>query len=92
VLRINTGIRQQPANAGTGVTLGDVAHKDFTIVHEQDAVFDLIGRMSRRGAMMAMVVNTTSNRAIPRPSDIRGVITKEHVADSVAESISIYPD
>jgi CIC family chloride channel protein len=92
VLRINTGIRQRLANTGTGVTLGDVAQKDFTIVRERDAVFDLIARMSRRGAMMALVVRTTSDRAIPRPSDIRGVITKEHVADSVAESVSIYPD
>jgi CIC family chloride channel protein len=91
VLRINTGIRQHLSNAGTGVTLGDVARRDFTIVHERDVVFDIIARMSRRGAVMALVVNTLSNRAIPRPSDIRGVISKEHVADSVAESVSIYP-
>lgn len=91
VLRINTGIRQHLANAGTGVTLGDVARRDFTIVHERDVVFDIIARMSRRGAVMALVVNTLSNRAIPRPGDIRGVISKEHVADSVAESVSIYP-
>jgi len=91
VLRVNTGIRQQLVNAGTSVTLGDAARRDFTIVHEQDVVFDIIGRMSRPGAVMALVVNTTSNRAIPRPRDIRGVITKEHVADSVAETVSIYP-
>jgi hypothetical protein len=29
---------------------------------------------------------------IPRPEDVAGVITKEHVADSVAESIRIYPE
>jgi chloride channel protein, CIC family len=90
VLRVNTGIRQQLVNAGSSVTLGEVARRDFTIVHEQDVVFDIIRRMSRRDAVMALVVNTTSNRAIPRPRDIRGVITKEHVADSVAETVSIY--
>ena len=91
VLRVNTGIRQQLANTGTGVTLGDVAHRDFTIVHEHDVVFDIIERMSRRGAAMALVVNTATNRTVPRPRDIRGVITKEHVANSVARTVSIYP-
>ena len=50
VLRINTGIRQQLARTQTGVTLGDVARKDFTIVREGDVVFDVIRRMSRRAS------------------------------------------
>jgi chloride channel protein, CIC family len=91
VLRINTGIRQQLARAQSGVTLGDVARKDFTIVREDDAVFDVIRRMSRRGVTMALVVAAAKGRATPRPSEIRGVITKEHVADSVAKTVSIYP-
>ena len=91
VLRINTGIRQQLARTQTGVTLGDVARKDFTIVHEGDAVFDVIRRMSRRGVTMALVLSGANERSIPRPHQIRGVITKEHVADSVAKTISIYP-
>jgi CIC family chloride channel protein len=90
VLRINTGIRQQLARAQTGVTLGDVARRDFTIVHEGDAVFDVIRRMSRRGVTMALVIGG-GEHAIPRPHLIRGVITKEHVADSVAKTVSIYP-
>jgi CIC family chloride channel protein len=90
VLRINTGIRQQLARAQTGVTLGDVARRDFTIVHEGDAVFDVIRRMSRRGVTMALVIGGGES-AIPRPHLIRGVITKEHVADSVAKTVSIYP-
>jgi hypothetical protein len=40
---------------------------------------------------MALVVDLPNKRTIPRPSQIRGVITKEHVADSVAKTISIYP-
>jgi chloride channel protein, CIC family len=91
VLRINTGIRQQLARTQTGVTLGDVARKDFTIVQEGDAVFDVIRRMSRRGVTMALVVDVPNKRTIPRPEQIRGVITKEHVADSVAKTVSIYP-
>ena len=91
VVRINTGIRQQLARTQTGVTLGDVARKDFTIVQEEDAVFDVIRRMSGRGVTMALVVDVPNKRTIPRPSQIRGVITKEHVADSVAKTVSIYP-
>jgi len=91
VLRINTGIRQQLARTQTGVTLGDVARRDFTIVQEGDAVFDVIRRMTRRGVTMALVVDVPDKRTVPRPSEIRGVITKEHVADSVAKTVSIYP-
>jgi ethanolamine utilization protein EutP (predicted NTPase) len=28
---------------------------------------------------------------VPRPRDVIGVITKEDVADSVADSVSLYP-
>jgi len=91
VLRINTGIRQQLARTQSGVRLGDVARKDFTIVGERDAVFDVIKRMSRRGVTMALVIEGQAKRGVPRPTQIRGVITKEHVADSVAKTVSIYP-
>ena len=91
VLRINTGIRQQLARTQSGVTLGDVARKEFTIVGEDDVVFDVIRRMTKRKVTTALVVEGNSKRGVPRPSQIRGVITKEHVADSVAKTVSIYP-
>ena len=37
---------------------------------------------------MALVVR---GRGVPRRSDVVGVITKEHVADSVASSVKVYP-
>jgi len=42
---------------------------------------DLIG-------FMALVIEALGNA---RPQDVLGVITKEHVADSVAQSTSVYP-
>jgi CIC family chloride channel protein len=90
VLRINTRMRQQLAKPGAGVSFGDVAQKNFTIVREDDAVFDVITRMSRRDAGTALVVSREGGGA-PRPAHIRGVITKEHVADSVAKTVQIYP-
>ena len=47
-----------------------------------------IRRMWRRNAIMAVVVR---RRGVPRGSDVAGVITKEHVADSVADSVKAYP-
>jgi len=53
VVRINTGIRERLAQTTSGVTFGEVAQRNFTIVRETEAMFDVITRMSRRGAAMA---------------------------------------
>ena len=37
---------------------------------------------------MAVVV---SGHGVPRASDVVGVITREHVANSVADGLKIYP-
>jgi chloride channel protein, CIC family len=89
VIRVNTGIRRGLEGANTGVSLGDVASRNFTVVGENDTAFDVIRRMWRRGAIMAVVVR---GRGVPRGSDVAGVITKEHVADSVADSVKAYPE
>jgi CIC family chloride channel protein len=89
VIRVNTGLRRGLEAAHTGVSLGDVASRNFTVVGENETAFDVIRRMWRRGAIMAVVVR---GRGVPRGSDVAGVITKEHVADSVADSIKAYPE
>ena len=91
VLRINTRIRQPLARAGSAVTFGEVAQKNFTIVRETEAMFDVITRLSRHDTSMALVVSAQAGKAPPRPGHIRGVITKEHVADSVSRTVQIYP-
>ena len=88
VLRVNTALRHASEAAQSSVTLGDVASRNFTLVREDDIVFDVIQRIWRRNAAMALVVRS---RGVPRSGDVLGVITKEHVADSVASSIKIYP-
>ncbi|HEY3811748.1 MAG TPA: chloride channel protein [Caulobacteraceae bacterium] len=89
VVRVNTGLRRGLEGADTNLTLGDVANRNFTVVGEQDVAFGVIQRMWRKNAMMAVVV--AAGPGVPRGEDVVGVITKEHVADSVASSISIYP-
>ncbi len=92
VVRINTALRHGIAEAGADIAFGDVASRDFTLAREDDAAFDVIKRMWRRHALMAIVVRSNDGGyRLPRPSDIVGVISKEHVADAVAGSIQVYP-
>jgi len=83
VIRVNTGLRRGLEAARTGVSLGDVASRNFVVVREDETAYDVIRRMWRRNAIMAVVV---------RAGEIVGVITKEHVADSVADSLKAYPE
>ena len=88
VMRVNTALRAAAVGLQPSVALRDLARHDFTIVREDEVVFDVIRRIWRRKAIMALV---TRGRGIPRANDVLGVITKEHVADSVASSIEVYP-
>ncbi len=84
VVRINTGIRRGIEAAFSGVTMADVAQRNFTLARENDVVFDIVQRMARREAAMAVVMKTGG---WGRPSEVVGIISKEHIADSVADSI-----
>jgi CIC family chloride channel protein len=89
VIRVNTGLRRGLEGTHTGVSLGEVASRNFTVVGESETAFEVIRRMWRQSAIMAVVV---SGQGIPRGDDVIGVITKEHVADSVADSVKAYPE
>ncbi len=88
VFRINMSLRRGLTGVDTGVTIGEIASRRFVVVREQSIVFDVIRRIWRHGAVMAVVVGKASG--VPRAPDVLGVITKEHVADSVAASIADY--
>ena len=87
VLRVNTALRRGLEGAYTGVTLSEVASREFTVTRPEDMMFNVIGRMWRRKATMAIVVGRAG---VPRATDVIGVISKEHVANSVADSIKVY--
>ena len=74
--------------AYSGVLLGDIAQKNFTVARADDVVFDVVDRMWRRHASLAIV--TKSAGRLPRGSHVIGMISKEHIADSVADSIKPY--
>jgi CIC family chloride channel protein len=87
VVRVNTGLRRGLEETYTGVTLGDVVSRDFIVVGEDSLMFDVIERMWRKQAVMTVVAR---GHGVPRGEDVVGMITKEHVADSVASSVKIY--
>ena len=89
VIRINAALWRGLEGAHNPLTLGDLASRDFTVAREDAIAFDIIDRMWRKRAFMAVVVK---GRGIPHGDDVVGVITKEHVADSVASSMKIYPN
>ena len=89
VLRVNTSFRQGMEGSYTGVSLGDVASRHFMIAREDDIMFNVIARMWRRQASMVVVVR---GGGVPRADNVIGVISKEHIADSVAASVRPYAD
>ncbi len=88
VQRVNTGLRHGLEGKETGATLGEVARKNFTIAREDDVLFDIIDRMWRREAIMAVVFRGPGR--VPSADQVVGIIGKEHIADSVADSIKGY--
>jgi CIC family chloride channel protein len=84
VVRVNTALRRGVEQAYSGVHFGDVVQRNFTIAREADIMFDVVQRMTRHDAAMAVVIK---GHGRGRPSEIVGVISKENIADSVADSI-----
>jgi chloride channel protein, CIC family len=84
-LRVNTDLRLTLGVAAGEVRLGDLAQPNFTIVREAEVAFDVITTMWDRNATMAIVVSHDGGT-----ERVLGVVTKEHVADTVARSIRIY--
>jgi len=83
-LRVNMALRPGIEGAYTGVKLGDVAHRRFILAGEEDIVFHIVTRMARRKAVMAIIA-TGARR--PRAEHVVGVLSREHLGDSVIESI-----
>ncbi|MCF8475417.1 MAG: chloride channel protein [Pseudolabrys sp.] len=88
VLRVNTELRVGLGETHSGVRLGDIVQKNFTVSRAGDVVFDVVERMWRRKASMSIV--TKGSGRTPRGPHVVGMISKEHIADSVADSIRPY--
>jgi chloride channel protein, CIC family len=87
VVRINTALHHGLEGTYTGVSLADVASRNFAIVDPEEIMFGVIGRMWKNGDTMAVV---SRGNGVIEADQVLGVITKEHVADSVAASVRPY--
>ena len=87
-IRVGKPLAQVSREAQPAATLRDLGLGNFVVVRERDVFFNVIRRMWRRQAEIAVVVH---DRGGPRPDNVAGVITKELVADSVASSIIVLP-
>jgi chloride channel protein, CIC family len=83
-VRVNTNLRRGIEESYSGIRLGDVVQENFTIARESDIMFDVVQRITRRDAVMAIVVK---DRSRARPADVVGIISKDQIADSVGASI-----
>jgi CIC family chloride channel protein len=85
-LRVNTDLRRTLDLTASDMRLGDLVQPRFIIVRETEVAFDVITTMWDRNATMAIVVRRDDGT-----ERVLGVVTKEHVADTVANSVQIYP-
>jgi CIC family chloride channel protein len=88
VLRVNMALRRNLDESASDIRIGALAQRNFTVVRTSAVIFDVIARLSRRKAMMGVVVEEAG---WPRADKVVGIITKEHIADAVANSVRIYP-
>ena len=88
VLRINLGLRRAASQTDSDITLAELAQRNFIVVTRHEIAFRVISRLWKQHGAMAVVVEQDDPQS---PVRVLGVIAKEHVADSVARSIRIFP-
>ena len=87
VIRVNADLRLGIGTVAQNITLGELSQPDFIIVHESTAMYDVISDMSKERAVAAVVVGNENGIG---PEVVRGTITKDYIADAVAQSVEIY--
>jgi len=82
-VRLDPGFKLWQARE-PGTTLGDVARTDFVLARPTDAMFDVIGRLARRGGNLVLVMR--GNRRIPRADDVAGYIALDTMGAAVIDN------
>ena len=76
-----------PMNKAT--TLGEIAATDYIVVAEDATFFEVISGMQANGTAFALVGSDTQPSSI---DNIKGLITKQTIADAVAEAIHLFAE
>jgi CIC family chloride channel protein len=77
-----------PENVRPG-KVAEIARKDYIVVSESARFSDVVASLRSRGVSVALVSNGSSP---PRAEDIKGVITKEQVANAVLDAAEFFYD
>jgi CIC family chloride channel protein len=87
VIRVNADLRRAIGTVANAVTVGELCQTNFIIVNDSDAMYDVISEMSKVQAVAAVVMGKDEDNS---NDVVRGIITKDYIADAVAGSIEIY--
>jgi len=74
----------------TPVPLRDLARRDFVVAAVDTTLFDLLAAMQRAKAELAVVLAATASP--DRSPAVRGILTKAHLAEALAEGMEIFED
>jgi CIC family chloride channel protein len=75
--------------SAAGSQLGDIADKDFVVVSEDTTFLQVITTMRNHRASVALVTSDSQSRLVEK---LKGIITKQQVADSVAEAMTHFTE
>jgi CIC family chloride channel protein len=88
VIRVNVSLRRAAGAGADDVRLGDLVNRHYAVVREDDAALAVIKAISRAEATTAIVL---ARHESPEPGKVLGVITKEHIGDTVFRNVELYP-
>jgi CIC family chloride channel protein len=81
--------RKPLKEADAAAKLSDIAAKNYTMVGQQDMLLDVIARMHRSKASIALVTNRWASTDI---SKIKGFVTRQKVADALVKAAERFVD
>ena len=88
VLELSPPILRAIRNGGPEAPLGDFMGDRFVTVRAHEVAFDVISKMEKRRADVAVVLDP---KVAGEPDRVLGVVTHHTIAASVAASIRLYP-
>ncbi|MGO9786008.1 MAG: chloride channel protein [Stellaceae bacterium] len=84
-LRLDPGFKLWQARDAIA-KLGDVARTDYTLARPYDTMAEVIGRVARHGARLAIIVRPRA--LVPRVEDVAGIIALETMGEAVMDTVN----
>jgi len=84
VVPFDSRIGMRDTQGETPVNIRDLAITDYVLVRENNILEDVMRRIRKRNATLALVIK--DKPGVPRPADILGVIGKPQLADAILKT------